>query len=90
MLVLRQDVSWNHTEVSVRIFGAIVLSSVLSGCGVLDQFQSNQGPQLDPNKVYIGTSRLSLRSNELDRYACVDGPLLCTGTGTRFDCRCPQ
>jgi hypothetical protein len=67
----------------------LAASVVLSGCSFLDQIQINAGPTLDPDKVYLGTSKITASWRELDRYACVGGPLLCEQAGGTYYCRCP-
>jgi hypothetical protein len=62
--------------------------ALVSGCSILDQIDFGP-PKLDPNKVYLGTSRVhDLGRGEMDRYACVGGPLMCEQRGVGFDCRC--
>ncbi len=69
----------------------LVLAScgLLSACSFLDQISVNSGPKLDPNKVYLGDSTVRrVRPHDLDRYACVDAPLICEQGGTSYECRC--
>jgi hypothetical protein len=73
----------------VRVLTALTVFALVSGCSLLDQIQLN-GSQLDPNKVYLGASRVSnLNVRELGRYGCIGAPLLCEQRGIGFDCRCP-
>ena len=73
----------------MRVLTALTVFALVSGCSLLDQIELN-GPQLDPNKVYLGTSRVhNLNVQELGRYGCNGAPLLCEQRGIGFDCRCP-
>lgn len=47
------------------------------GCSALAQISLDGPPRLDPNKVYLGTSRVIVHGSDLDRYACVNGPMMC-------------
>jgi hypothetical protein len=73
----------------MRVLTALAVFTLVGGCTLLDQFELN-GPQpLDPNKVYLGTSRVTdLNVRELDRYGCVGTALICEHRGIGFDCRC--
>ena len=67
---------------------AIALTTLLSACSVLDDFEFNS-QTLDPNRIYLGTARVtSLSAREVQEYACVSGPLICDQRGIGFDCRC--
>jgi hypothetical protein len=69
---------------------AIFALGLISGCSMLDQIQLNGPERLDPNKVYLGSSRVTnLRAAETGRYACVNAVLVCVQRGTAFDCSCP-
>lgn len=74
----------------MRAFAALILFSLLSACSVLDQIALSGGSTLDPNRIYLGTSRIMLGAKDMDQYACVDGPLLCDKLGTSYECRCPN
>ena len=73
----------------MRVLIALTVFALVGGCTLLDEIELN-GPQLDPNKVYLGTSRVhDLNVQELGRYGCVGpAPLLCEQRGIGFDCRC--
>jgi hypothetical protein len=74
----------------VRVLVTLAVFTMLGGCSVLDQIQLNGPARLDPNKVYLGTSRVqSVSARETGRYACVDVPMICEQRGIGFDCRCP-
>jgi hypothetical protein len=73
----------------VRVL-AIFALALISGCSMLDQIQLNGPQRLDPNKVYLGTSRVTnLRAADTGRYACVNAALVCVQRGIGFDCACP-
>lgn len=73
----------------MRVFATLALG-LISGCSFFDQIAINGSEQLDPNKVYLGSSRVTnLRASETGRYACVNGPMMCTQRGVGFDCSCP-
>jgi hypothetical protein len=62
---------------------------LVSGCSYFDQLMlSNNAASLAPGKVFVGTSGLMLRHEELDNYACMTGPLMCDQRGSRFNCTC--
>ncbi|HEY8519306.1 MAG TPA: hypothetical protein VIN61_04455 [Gammaproteobacteria bacterium] len=68
---------------------AAAAAPLLAGCGVLDELTFLSPPRLDPSKVYLGTSIIDVPRWELERYACVEGPLLCENAGAiMFTCRC--
>ena len=74
----------------MRVFAILAVFTMVCGCSVLDQIELNGPPRLDPNKIYLGTSRVgNLRATQTSRYACVRGPMLCEHRGTGFDCYCP-
>jgi hypothetical protein len=69
------------------------MSSLLaSGCSVLDNLEFGGPPTLDPNRVYLdrATEITVPRGQDLDRYACVYGPLQCEMWGTSWSCNCRQ
>ena len=72
----------------MRALATLVFASMTSACSFLDELAVSNGYQLDPNKIYLGTATLELRARDLDRYACVNGPLLCEQHGVSFDCSC--
>jgi hypothetical protein len=75
----------------VRVLLALASCGLLGGCSFLDQLAIDGEPQLDPNKIYLGTATVrNLQWRELDQYACVNAPLLCTQGGTSYECRCPR
>ncbi len=74
----------------MRVLGISIAVLLLSGCSVLDQITLNGPPKLDPSKVYLGRSAILARPRELDRYACVNGPLQCTSHGIMLECVCPR
>lgn len=66
----------------------LALALLLGACGFLDQMQLG-GPSYS-NKIYLSRSDvISVGVRETDRYACVNGPLMCTSRGIGFDCHCP-
>ena len=68
----------------------VLAFSALSGCSFLDQLTLGAAaPSLDPNKIYLGSSRVMATSREVERYACLNGPVLCDQYGVNFACRCP-
>ena len=74
----------------MRVLASLAVLVLVSGCSILDQIQLNGPAALDPNKVYLGTSRVTnLSARELDRYGCVGAPLMCSQRGASFDCQCP-
>jgi hypothetical protein len=72
------------------VFGILAAITLVSGCSVLDQISLNGPPKLDPSRIYLGTSRVMLRGREVEKYACVNSPLLCEGAGSLYQCRCPN
>jgi hypothetical protein len=73
----------------VRVLLTLASMSLLGACSFLDQLEVNGPPGLDPSRIYLGTSRVSVsRLADLDRYACVGTPLVCEQAGTGFQCRC--
>jgi len=82
----RQFTTW---RIPVRVLVALVFSALLGGCSFLDQIALNSQPSLDPNKIYLGTSRVVASWREVDRYACASGPMFCEQAGSNAECRCP-
>jgi hypothetical protein len=81
--------SRNDRRTFVRVLTALSVFTLLCGCTVLDTVELNAPSRLDPNRVYLGSSRVTnLGPTEMGRYACVDGPLICDQRGIGFDCRC--
>jgi hypothetical protein len=74
---------------NVRVFACLSLGLVSSGCSFLDELALSDGYRLDPNKIYLGRSRISVSVRDTVRYACVGAPMLCEQHGSEFDCRCP-
>lgn len=72
----------------MRALGMVIALLLTGGCSVLDQIMLSSGPQLDPNKVYLGRSIVLASPREVHRYACVDGPLLCESRGISLECGC--
>ncbi len=75
----------------MRMLATGLLLMALAGCSFLEAIaERGSGPQLNPNKIYLGSSVMTdLRSrDEMDRYACVNGPMLCEARGIGFDCKC--
>lgn len=61
----------------------------LGGCSVLDQLALNDGPTLDPSRIYLqGNESVNVRKRDIGDYACVNTPLICHGRGLDFECRC--
>ena len=73
----------------MRILVALAFSTLLGGCSFFDQMSLNAQPALDPDKIYLGTSRVTTSWREVSRYACTTGPVYCEQAGIDFDCRCP-
>ena len=75
----------------MRGFFVLAVCGLLGGCSFLDQLAVGGPPRLDPNKIYLGAARVrNLHVTELDKYACVNEPLVCTQGGALFDCSCPR
>jgi hypothetical protein len=73
----------------VRVLSILAAFTLVSGCSLLDQISLNGPPKLDPNKVYLGSARVTnLSAQETGRYSCVGTPLICTQRGIGFDCHC--
>lgn len=67
-----------------------LLAVLLSGCSILDSIDLGGARTLDPTKVYLGNEILRLdRYDDLDRYVCLDGILVCQSWGLMWECRCP-
>ena len=74
----------------MRSLAILVAVYFASGCSVLDQISFNSPPRLDPTRIYLGTSRITVGARDVKHYACVNGPLLCESFGISYDCRCPN
>ena len=74
----------------MRALLALVFAGSVGGCSFLDQLELNGPPKLDPNKIYLGTSIIDVSRHDLDRYACVNGPVMCRQFGVTYECSCPQ
>ena len=73
----------------MRTIPLIALAMVFSACSTLDEI-SFASPRLDPNKIYLGSSRVdNLRPRDTQKYGCANGPLLCVQRGVGFECSCP-
>jgi hypothetical protein len=68
----------------------IALVVLASGCTVVDSVQVPL-VAVHSNRVYLYPSQsVSLRwRDELDDYACINGPITCSKIGIAWDCRCP-
>jgi hypothetical protein len=68
----------------------IALGVLASACTVVD---SAQFPLVAvySNRVYLYPKQgVTLRwKEELDDYACINGPIVCVKVGIGWDCRCP-
>lgn len=65
----------------------IVLCGLLCGCSVFDG--SSSGNSYHSNQIYVGSSYIELsRFDDLDRYACRVGALVCDPTGASMVCSC--
>ena len=73
----------------MRTLVALAVSALLGGCSVLDQIALNSQPSLDPDKIYLGSSRVVASWREVDRYACTSGAMFCEQAGINAECRCP-
>ena len=73
----------------MRILVALAVTFLLGGCTFLDQLALHAQPSLDPNRIYLGTSRVTATAREVARYGCTTGPMYCEQSGINFDCRCP-
>lgn len=72
---------------------SVALSAIAltGGCSVLDRISmTSSAPTLNPSKIYLGTSRVSASARDIDRYACVSGPVMCDFRGVSYECRCPN
>ncbi len=69
---------------ALALFPSVLASAA---CSML---AGTPGQRLDPAKVYLGTSVITVRRGEMDRYACVNGRLWCYSGGSTilFECRC--
>jgi hypothetical protein len=68
----------------------IALGILASGCTVVDHAQIPL-VAVHSNRVYLSPSQsVTLRwKDELDNYACINGPITCGKVGIGWDCRCP-
>jgi hypothetical protein len=68
----------------------IALSILASGCTIVDNAKVPL-VAVHSNRVYLSPSeQITLRrKDELDDYACINGPLTCGKIGIAWDCRCP-
>lgn len=73
----------------MRVFVILGFVVISSGCSFLDQLALGDGYRLDPNKVYLGRSTVSVSARDTSRYACVGAPMICEQRGIDFECRCP-
>jgi hypothetical protein len=57
---------------------------------MLDSIDLGGSRTLDPTKVYLGNEHLRLgRYDDRDRYACLEGILVCESWGLMWECSCP-
>lgn len=76
-------------EVVLRSSVLGVLALFVSGCSFLDQVNFG-APSLSANNIYLRQGEIAeVGMRENNRYACVNGPLLCVQRGIKFECRCP-
>jgi hypothetical protein len=74
----------------MRITLVVVLALASGACSFLDQLQLYGPPRLDPNKVYLNRADfVRVGPRETQRFACVNGPLICNQRGIEFECSCP-
>ena len=74
----------------MRIAFVIALSFVTGACSLLDQLEINGPARLDPNRVYLNRADIvRVGPRETNRFACINGPLICNQRGVDFECSCP-
>lgn len=75
----------------MRVLSVLCGAALMSGCSVFDGMNFDGAKTLDPTKIYLAPSdEVSTLKREGDEYECLsDQPLLCSGRGVGFTCRCP-
>jgi hypothetical protein len=67
----------------------VLAAALLGGCSVLDQIALNGDRTLDPTKIYLqGFEFVQTTKRDVERYACIQGPLYCDTRGMSVECRC--
>lgn len=68
---------------------AVVVLSLLGGCGILEQLSSGSGSSYDPTKIYLGDSVVTIAAHDADHYGCVDSVMVCDRlTVAKMICHC--
>jgi hypothetical protein len=67
----------------------VLLCGLLCGCSLVDNASSGGGQYED--RIYVGNSYVELtRFDDLKRYSCRIGTLVCDPMGTRMLCSCKR
>ena len=74
----------------MRVLTICGLAALLSGCSFFDKLNFGAGRRLDPDKIYLGSTRLALSAHaDRSKYGCTNGAMLCVQSGASFECSCP-
>jgi len=68
-----------------------LLCFLLGGCSVLDEIADSGPTPQNLNRIYLsGESVRVNRWQDLDRYTCIRGTMVCTAYGAKWECRCSK
>jgi hypothetical protein len=62
--------------------------SLTAACSVFDRTGA-PAQQRDPGRVYLGKETVLLGRQELERYTCMNRPMVCEQAAASFRCSCP-
>jgi hypothetical protein len=67
-----------------------VITLLTSGCATLEDLAlGSTAMRYDPTKVYLQNEFVTVsRTEDMDRFVCLSGPLQCDGFGLMWDCAC--
>jgi len=72
----------------MRTFLVVTVAAVLGGCAALDTLDFAP-PRLDPSLIYLQTETVYVdRRQDLDKYTCLRGMLMCDRRATTWECYC--
>ena len=72
----------------MRSFLVVWMAAALGGCSVLDSIDVTP-PSLDPTLIYLYDETIYVdRRQDMDKYACLRGVMICDQVATTWECHC--